>query len=404
MTYEIIAGGGVTSAAGFVAGAAQAAIKKPGRYDIALVYSTVPAVGAGVFTLNVFQAAPVQISRKHLEKNEVRGFVVNSGCANACTGDQGRLDAIEMAAKAAEAVGCKPGEFLVASTGVIGVNLPMAKLVKGIKEAGLHLSAANGNLAAQAIMTTDTFSKELAIRIDLGGKKAVIGGMAKGSGMIHPNMATLLSLVTTDAAISKECLQQALKSAVDKSFNMVTVDGDSSTNDTLAVLANGQAGNKKITDSKDPQYQIFADGLAYVCTELAKMIARDGEGATKLMEVQVLNASSEIDATLGAKAIAGSNLVKAALFGEDANWGRIICALGYSGAGFNPDLVDVYLGDLMMAKDGGGLVFDEAKAAEILKEKSVKITVDLKQDKFNATAWGCDLTYDYVKINGDYRT
>lgn len=404
MPYEIIVGGGITTATGFVAGVAQAAIKKPGRYDIALVYSTVPAVGAGVFTTNVFQAAPVQISKKHLESGNVRGFVVNSGCANACTGDQGRLDAEEMATVAADTLGCRSTEILVASTGVIGVNLPMDKVSAGIKKAGINPGAGNGSLAAQAIMTTDTISKEIAIQFTFGDKKVTVGGMAKGSGMIHPNMATLLGFITTDAAISTNCLQQAIKEAVNKSFNMITVDGDSSTNDSLFALANGQAGNYPIYKSGTPEYRVFVEAITFVCTELAKLIAQDGEGATKLMEVRVLNAPSREDARLGAKAIAGSNLVKAALFGEDANWGRVVCALGYSGAGFNPDLVDVYLGDLQVAKDGGGLVFDEVKAAQILKEKTVVITVDLKQGNTSATAWGCDLTYDYVQINGSYRT
>jgi len=352
MDYVIIPDGGATSAYGFVAGVAQAAIKKPGRYDIALLYSTVPAVGAGVFTTNVFRAAPVQISEQHLSGGRMRGVVVNSGCANACTGEQGRRDALEMAAIAAGVLGCDVTEILVASTGVIGVHLPMAK----------------------------------------------------GSGMIHPNMATLLSFITTDASISAACLQAALKEAVAKSFNMVTVDGDSSTNDSLIVLANGQAGNSIITESNTPEYRLFTEALGFVCIELAKMIARDGEGASKLMEVKVLNAPSEEDARLGAKAIAGSNLVKAALFGEDANWGRVVCALGYSGAKFNPDLVDVYLGDLLVAKNGSGLAFDEEKAAQILKEKTIVIIVDMKQGPAEATAWGCDLTYEYVRINGDYRT
>ncbi len=404
MDYVIIPDGGATSAYGFVAGVAQAAIKKPGRYDIALLYSTVPAVGAGVFTTNVFRAAPVQISEQHLSGGRMRGVVVNSGCANACTGEQGRRDALEMAAIAAGVLGCDVTEILVASTGVIGVHLPMAKVSAGIREAAANLSAANGALAAQAIMTTDTVPKELAVSFNLGGKTVTVGGMAKGSGMIHPNMATLLSFITTDASISAACLQAALKEAVAKSFNMVTVDGDSSTNDSLIVLANGQAGNSIITESNTPEYRLFTEALGFVCIELAKMIARDGEGASKLMEVKVLNAPSEEDARLGAKAIAGSNLVKAALFGEDANWGRVVCALGYSGAKFNPDLVDVYLGDLLVAKNGSGLAFDEEKAAQILKEKTIVIIVDMKQGPAEATAWGCDLTYEYVRINGDYRT
>lgn len=404
MQYELIPGGGVTSATGFVAGVAQAGIKKSGRYDLALLYSTVPAVGAGVFTQNVFRAAPVLVSQEHLTSSDIRGIVVNSGCANACTGEQGSLDARQMAEMAGDALGCKGTEILVASTGVIGVNLPMGKVITGIRQAGDGLSAANGALAAQAIMTTDTVAKEVAIQFSLGEKKIRLGGMAKGSGMIHPNMATLLSFINTDVSITKSCLQTALKVAVDRSYNMITVDGDSSTNDSLFVLANGLAENQLLDDVNSQEYQVFVEALTFVCIELAKMIARDGEGATKLMEVQVLNAPNLEDARLGAKAIAGSSLVKAALFGEDANWGRIVCALGYSGASFSPQLVDVYLGDLLVAKDGGGLVFDEDKAVDILEKETILITVDLKQGSSQATAWGCDLTYDYVKINGDYRT
>lgn len=404
MVYEIIEGGGVTSATGFVAGVAQAAIKKAGRYDLALIYSIVPAEGAGVFTQNVFRAAPVTISQQHLAQGRVRGIVVNSGCANACTGQQGNLDAQKMAGTVAEVLGCQTQEILVASTGVIGVNLPMDKVITGIRQAGSELSAANGALAARAIMTTDTVPKEIAIQYTYDGKRIRVGGMAKGSGMIHPNMATMLSFITTDAAVTGHCLQAALYKAVSQSFNMVTVDGDTSTNDSLLVLANGQAKNTLIDNTNTPAYQAFVEALSYVCTELAKMIARDGEGATKLMEVKVINAPTPKDAKLGAKAIASSNLVKAALFGEDANWGRIVCALGYSGAVFKPELVDVYLGDLLVARDGGGLVFDEDKAAAILQDKNIGITVDLKQGDAEAIAWGCDLTYDYVKINGDYRT
>lgn len=404
MKYKNIAGGGVTSAQGFVAGTAQAAIKKPGRNDIALVYSTVTAAAAGVFTTNRFQAAPVLVSKRHLEQGTARGFVVNSGCANACTGEQGMTDAVAMAQKAAAVICCPSTQVLVASTGVIGVNLPMEKVVQGIAEAGKTVSSAGGNQAALAIMTTDTFVKEYALSFELQGHKITIGGMAKGAGMIHPNMATLLGFVTTDAAISPTCLQKALTEANQDSFNMITVDGDTSTNDSLFVLANGLAGNQAIEDPGTPAYQDFAAALKEVCVELAKMIARDGEGATKLIEVQVVNAPSLEDARLGARAVAGSTLLKAAIFGEDANWGRIICALGYSGARFTPEKVDVYLGDLQMAKDGGGLVFDEAKALTILKEKTVLIKIDLKEGAAEARAWGCDLTYEYVKINGAYRT
>ncbi len=404
MNFVYIPGGGVTSPQGFVAGVAQAGIKKTDRYDIALVYSQVPARGAGVYTTNKFLAAPVIISQKHLAHGLARGFVVNSGCANACTGDVGLENAYLMAAKAAEIIGCMPEEVAVASTGVIGVQLPMPKIIKGIEEAGAAPSQEKGHLAAQAIMTTDTCSKEIAIAIEIEDRKVVLGGMAKGSGMIHPNMATMLGFITTDAAISSHCLQEALKEATDVSFNMITVDGDTSTNDMVLLFANGLAGNSEITDKESAGYKTFARALTEVCTALAKMIARDGEGATKLIEVQVENAPDDKGARTIAKTIAGSSLVKTAIFGEDANWGRIICAVGYSGVDFNPDLVDVYLGDLPVARDGAGLTFDEEKARQILQEDKVVIKVDMKQGKGQSTAWGCDLSYDYVKINAAYRT
>lgn len=404
MKYQAIEGGGITSPLGFFAGTAQAAIKKPGRFDLAVVVSKVPAVAAGVFTTNKFQAAPVLLSKTHLQNDKAIGFVVNSGCANACTGQPGLKDAREMTETAALAVGCQPEEIMVASTGVIGVALPMDKVIMGINEACGNLKDENGHLAAQAIMTTDTFAKEIAVQFELEGKTVTIGAMAKGSGMIHPDMATLLGFVTTDIAITKECLQKALSEANSDSFNMVTVDRDTSTNDSLFIFANGQAGNKLINDTNSLEYKSFQETLAFVCIELAKMIARDGEGATKLIEVRVLGAYTLKDAKTAARSIAASNLVKAAIFGEDANWGRVICALGYSGAQFNPDLVDVFIGDLLVAKDGQGLKFDETIAAQILAKKEVVIKVVLKQGHADSTAWGCDLTYDYVKINGDYRT
>ena len=404
MRFSRIDGGGVTTPQGFKAGIAAAAIKKPGRYDLALVISQLPAAAAGVFTTNTFQAAPVLISREHIATGKARGFIVNSGCANACTGKTGLEDARMMAAAAADAVGCSTEEILVASTGVIGVPLPMGQVLAGIKTAATNLAGDNGELAAQAIMTTDTFPKEIAVLFELDGKKVKMGAMAKGSGMIHPNMATMLAFVTTDAAITPECLHRALVLANEESLNMVTVDGDTSTNDALVVLANGLAGNETIDSCDSEGFRVFCGVLKAVCVDLARMIARDGEGATKLMEVEVVNAPSLDDARKAARSIASSSLVKAALFGEDANWGRIICALGYSGAEFDPTLVDVYLGGLAVARDGTGLRFDEARALEILREKTVAIKVDLKAGRASATAWGCDLTYDYVKINGAYRT
>jgi glutamate N-acetyltransferase/amino-acid N-acetyltransferase len=395
--------GGVTAAVGFLAGTACAAIKKAGKRDVALIYSSVPASAAGVFTLNRVKAAPVLLSMEKLAAGSARAVVVNSGNANACNGEQGMSDALVMAAEAAGALGIPEDQVLVASTGVIGKKMPMDKVLPGIRAAAGQVSADGGSLAAQAIMTTDTFSKEAALNLELGGKAVIIGGAAKGSGMIHPNMATLLCFITTDAAVSPACLKKALKHAADLSFNMITVDGDSSTNDMAVIMANGLAGNKMI-DDEGSDYLYFRDALTAVCTRLAKDIARDGEGATKMIEVKVLNAASDSDARLAARSIAGSNLVKAAVFGRDANWGRVICAAGYSGAVFDPEKVDIFLGDVQVARDGGSLEFSEEKALEVLNKSTVTFTLDFKSGGCCATAWGCDLSYDYVKINADYRT
>ena len=405
MKYLVKKNGGITTPQGFKAGVAQTEVKYRGRYDLALVVSECPAVGAGVFTTNKFPAAPVQVSRQHLAQSEkMRGFVVNSGCANACTGKEGLAAAYKMAEFAGEVTGYQAEEFFVASTGVIGNFLPLDKVKQGIKEAGHNLSPQTGTLAAQAIMTTDTVPKEMAIEVEIEGKQVVLGAMAKGSGMIHPNMATMLGFITTDVAITKECLQKALVMANEDSFNMVTVDGDTSTNDTLVALANGQAGNAVIANPVSEAFQVFVTALKKVCVFLAKMIARDGEGATKLLEVKVINASSREDARKAAKTIAGSSLVKATIFGEDANWGRIVCALGYSGTEFIPENVVVYLDDLLMVENGSGVDFDEAKAGRILGKEKIVITVDLQAGEFTGTAWGCDLSYEYVKINADYRS
>ncbi len=395
--------GGVTTAAGFMAGTAMAVIKKADKRDVAVLYSSVPATAAGVFTLNKVKAAPVLLSMDRLARGKAQAVVVNSGNANACNGEQGMQDALTMTAEAANALHIPEEMVLVASTGVIGKKMPMDKVLPGVREAAGLVSPEGGSLAAQAIMTTDTYQKEAAVRLELGGKTVTVGGMAKGSGMIHPNMATLLGFITTDAAISDVCLKRALKYAVDRSFNMITVDGDTSTNDMVVIMANGMAGNDMIKgDSED--FMAFREALARVCDELAVAIARDGEGATKLIEVEVRNAGTEGDARLAARAVAGSSLVKAAIFGRDANWGRIICAAGYSGAVFDPEIVDIFLGDVQVAKDGGSLEFSEELALETLKGSTVKIIIDFKSGPFAATAWGCDLSYDYVKINADYRT
>lgn len=395
--------GGVTAAAGFLAGTACAAIKKAGIRDVAVIYSLVQASAAGVFTLNRVKAAPVLISMERLAAGQARAVVVNSGNANACNGEQGMSDALAMAAEVAGILNIPPGEVLVASTGVIGRKMPMDKVLPGIRAAAGQASTDGGPLAAQAIMTTDTFPKEAALNLELGGKTVTIGGTAKGSGMIHPNMATLLCFITTDAAVSPACLKKALKYAADLSFNMITVDGDSSTNDMAVIMANGMAGNKMI-DDEGSDYLYFREALTAVCTSLAKDIARDGEGATRMIEVKVLNAASDGDARLAARSIAGSNLVKAAVFGQDANWGRVICAAGYSGAVFDPEKVDIFLGDVQVARDGGSLEFSEEKALEALRKSTVTFTLDFKSGGCCATAWGCDLSYDYVKINADYRT
>ncbi len=395
--------GGITAAAGFLAGSAFAAIKNMDKRDIAVIYSTVPAAAAGVFTLNNVKAAPVLVSMQHLSGGKGQAVVVNSGNANACNGERGMRDALAMAAETAAALQIPEDSVIVASTGVIGKVMPMEKVLPGIRAAAAQVSAEGGHHAALTIMTTDTYPKEAAVKVKLGGKEAVIGGMAKGSGMIHPNMATMLCFITTDAAISPECLKKALKYAVSRSFNMITVDCDTSTNDMALVLANGLAGNPEIK-GEGQEYAAFRDALTSVCTSLAVAVARDGEGATKLIEVGVQNAVTYEDAALAARAVAGSNLVKAAVFGLDANWGRIFCAAGYSGAGFKPERVDIFLGDVQVAKDGCSLEFSEADALDVLKNDTVKITLDFKQGPFSATAWGCDLSYDYIKINADYRT
>lgn len=395
--------GGVCAAQGFMAGGVACGIKKTEKLDLALVYSEVPAQAAAVFTTNRVKAAPVQLSMKHIQSGTAQAIIANSGNANACVGPQGDTTALAMCQAAAEYLNVPVESVLVASTGVIGVQLPVEKIEATLKATPGILSK-DGNLpAAQAIMTTDTFKKEAAVEVELGGTVVKIGGMAKGSGMIHPNMATMLGFITTDAAIDQVLLQKAVSRAAEISFNRVTVDGDTSTNDCLFVLANGQAGNPKISN-EGPEYDAFCSGLEAVCLELAKMLARDGEGATKLVEIQVEGAKSEAEAVQVGKAIATSSLVKTAIFGEDANWGRILAAAGYSGAAIQPELVDIYLGDLLVCNGGTGLVFDEVKAKEILAQKEIKIIVKLGQGQASATVWTCDLTYDYVKINGSYRT
>ncbi|AGL00027.1 bifunctional glutamate N-acetyltransferase/amino-acid acetyltransferase ArgJ [Desulfoscipio gibsoniae] len=394
--------GGVTAPQGFTAAGAVAGIKHE-RKDVALVYSDREASVAGVFTTNIVKAAPVLLTMEHIKDGTARAVVANSGNANACVGPRGLDDARAMVSEAAGLLRLPAEQVLVASTGVIGQPMPMDRVLSGVQRAVAELSREGGRDAAAAIMTTDTVAKEAAVTVELGGVKATIGGMAKGSGMIHPNMATMLCFITTDAAIDSGWLHKALTTAVERTFNMITVDGDTSTNDMVVALANGASGNRVI-NGEDLDYAAFATALEAVCRKLAVAVAADGEGATRLLEVQVQGAATQLDARLVARAVASSSLVKAAVFGKDANWGRVLCAAGYSGAGFDPDAVDIYVGDVQVAKNGGGLPFSEERAAEVLAGDRVVFTIDLHNGDSCATAWGCDLTYDYVRINGSYRT
>jgi glutamate N-acetyltransferase/amino-acid N-acetyltransferase len=405
MAYKEIPKGGLTSPVGFVAGAAKVAIKKEGRFDLGILYCPTLCSAAGIFTTNRVQAAPVIVSKQAAASGKARAIVVNSGCANACTGDNGLRDARLMAQKTAAAVGCRPEEVFVASTGVIGAPLPMQKVLNGIKQASDTLSGTGGAKVAEAMITTDTVTKEVAVEVEVAkDQKIIIGGAAKGSGMIHPNMATMLGFITTDALIAPECLKEALTKANAYSFNMISVDGDTSTNDMLLALASGKAGNRRIENPESPLYVFFVEALQFVCTTLAKMIAKDGEGATKFLEVTVEGAKTAKDACLSARSVVSSNLVKTAVFGEDANWGRIICALGYSGADFDPNLVEIMIGHIKVAEKGTGVFFSEELARRILSNKQVQIRIHLHQGTEEATAWGCDLSHGYIQINSEYRS
>lgn len=402
--------GGVTAAKGFEAACCAAEIKYKGRTDMAMVYSKKPCVSAGTFTSNVVKAACVQWDQKLVTSGEaMHAVVVNSGIANACTGKEG-FDACEATAKAVEkSLGVPFSSVAVASTGVIGMQLPVEKLVRGVEMMSGTLSSAigAGTDASKAIMTTDTVNKEVAVTFDIAGTEVTLGGMSKGSGMIHPNMCTMLAFLTTDLAIEKSLLQEAVSDVVKDSFNMITVDGDTSTNDTLLVMANGEAGNTAITE-KGRDYDTFRDALFYVCSFLAKKMAADGEGASKLFEAKVVNARSKEDARTLSRAIVGSNLSKAAIFGCDANFGRFLCAMGYSGADFDQNDVELFFesvnGRLKVFDKGIPIAFDEDMALKIMKADAVTVFVDMHEGDQEATAWGCDLTYDYVKINADYRS
>lgn len=402
------AAGGVTAAAGFVAGGLHAGLKKcPDKKDLAIIHSLVPAVVGGVFTQNKFAAAPVNWCRQVVAGGRAQAVVVNSGNANACTGAEGAANAAEMAAVCGKALQAPPEQVLVCSTGVIGVQLPMPLLREGIATCAAQLSTQGGQAAAEAIMTTDLYCKETAVSYQYQGKTVTVGGIAKGSGMIHPNMATMLCFITTDLQIEAAALQQAVKEAADASFNMVTVDGDTSTNDSMLVLANGQAGNETV-QADGAGYAEFVQALTLVAARLARLMAYDGEGATKLLECQVCGAPSLQDARLAAKAVVGSSLVKAAFYGEDANWGRIACAAGYSGAQFDTAKVNLRLqsaaGEIELMRAGSGLVFDEDVAKQVLQEREIFIKLDLGSGEYQATSWGCDLSHEYVNINADYRS
>lgn len=388
---------------GYQAAGVACGIKKNGKRDLALITSDIPAVAAGVFTRNVVKGHSLKWSMKHIQANPVRAIAINSGNANACVGPEGDADAAHFAALAANLLGCQSEQVMLGSTGVIGYRLPMEKIEAGLQEAFSQLSVMGVDNAIEAIMTTDTFPKLVSIQVELSGKTASIFGMAKGSGMIHPNMGTMIGVLLTDAAISKDLLQKALSSAVDKSFNRVSVDGDTSVCDKVLLLANGLAGNPEIT-AEGNDYAAFVRSLESVSVALSKMLAKDGEGATKLVEVRVKQAPDGETAHLIANAVCKSPLVKTMIFGQDANCGRILTAAGYSGADFNPDAVDVWMGDLLMYENGTGLRFDEQKALSILKENEIVITIDLKAGNAEDTMWTCDFSYDYVKINGSYRT
>lgn len=401
---------GVTAAKGFKAAGVEAGIKYQNRKDMAMIYSVTPCKAAGTFTTNVVKAAPVIWDRDIVRgKGIAQAVVVNSGIANACTGEEGMEYCAETAKAAGALLNIPEDTVLVGSTGVIGMQLRMDKIKEGVEKLvpALDSSIEAGTLAAEAIMTTDTHSKQVAVQLEIGGKTVTIGGMAKGSGMIHPNMCTMLAYVTTDINISGDLLRDAVSGDIPDTFNMISVDGDTSTNDTYLCLANGEAGNAEITE-KNADYEAFRKALNYVNTTLAKEMAGDGEGATALFEVEVVNADTKEHARILAKSVITSSLTKAAIYGHDANWGRILCALGYSGVTFDPDHIELWFGSdagkMLIFKDGKAVDYSEEEATKILSEKTVHVTADMKMGDETATAWGCDLTYDYVKINADYRS
>ncbi|MEN6316947.1 MAG: bifunctional glutamate N-acetyltransferase/amino-acid acetyltransferase ArgJ [Clostridiaceae bacterium] len=395
--------GGVTAPEGFFATGVACGLKKDGKKDLAIICSEDSAAAAGVFTTNKVKGHSLQLTMEHIKTGYANAVVINSGCANACIGEQGYADALEIATITAGLLECTPQDILVGSTGVIGKPLDMDLIRPGLEALVSGMDPDGSYDAQEAIMTTDTIHKEIAIEMDLQETRVVIGGMAKGSGMIHPNMATMIGVITTDINISRKLLDKALKDVVKSTFNRVTVDGDTSVCDMVVILANGLADNAGIIN-EDEDYDKFKNGLEYVCTSLSKLIARDGEGATKLVEVAVEGAGNPEDAYKAACAIAKSPLVKTAIFGEDANWGRIITAAGYSGADFDPAYTEIYIGSLLVCKNGCAVKFDEKAAKEILHGKEVKLLIRLNKGVYSDHVWTCDFSFDYVKINASYRS
>lgn len=405
---KLLSNQGVTAPKGFLASGIHCGLKKNNlKLDLALIYSEVQANAAGIYTKNKVKGAPIYITKEHLSNKKAQAIIVNSGNANTCNGNDGLVKAKRMAELQGKALRLKTSDILVASTGVIGVPLNIDAIKDGIPMLTERLSKEGHEDAATAIMTTDTYKKQLAFEFKIKDKVVTIGAMAKGSGMIEPNMGTMLSFITTDLNISGEMLSEALKESTKISYNRVSVDGDTSTNDMVLVLANGLASNKEIVEKND-DYYTFIDVLNTLNITLAKMIAKDGEGATKLIECIVSNCKSEKDAEILSKSVINSPLVKTAIFGSDANWGRVLCALGYSGVNINPDKVNLSfkssVGEVEVCKDGMPLPFDEVKAKEILLKDEIQILISMNSGKYSSKAWGCDLSYDYVKINGDYRS
>lgn len=406
MNYKVI-DGSVTSAKGFLASGIHCGVKNgTTKKDLALIYSTTPCIGAGMYTNNVVKCAPIYVTKEHLQNNKAQAIICNSGNANCCTGEDGINKAKIITEELASTLKINTDDVLIASTGVIGVPINATAIKNGISDLVARLTN-TGSDAAEAIMTTDTVKKECAVQIEIGGKTVTIGAIAKGSGMIEPNMGTMLSFITTDAAISEELLKAALKETVDISFNRISIDGDTSTNDTVLILANGLAENPTISE-KSEDYNKFVEALTYVTITISKMLAKDGEGATKLIECTVNGCKNEQEGIVFAKSVITSSLVKTAMFGADANWGRILCALGYAGLDFDPSKVDVSFisnaGSIVVCENGASVEFSEELAKEILVEDEITIKVEMNSGNASVTAWGCDLTYEYVKINGDYRS